>query len=294
MRAADFDYVRAGDLGHALEVLASEGPDAKVMAGGQSLVPILMMRLARPRLVVDIGRLAELRYVDPEPGVLRIGATVTHAQLEYGRLGEEARRALPVIEAAAGLIAHHPIRTRGTFCGSISHADPAAEWCLLARLLDGQVVATSRRGSREIPVEQFFRGFLTNDLHDDELVSEVNLPLGPTGVRIVEVTRRHGDFPIVAAGVGLSMRDGRCTDVRLGLGGVSEVPLRLGQLERELEGRAPTPAVIDEVAAAAGDLVEPPSDIHGTTAYRRQLVKVLTGRALNDAVAMAAGSGRDE
>lgn len=292
MRSADFDYIRVGDLEHALDILADAGADAKVIAGGQSLVPMLTMRLARPRLLVDISRLADLRYVLVDPEALRIGATVTHAQLEYGDLGAEARRALPVLRATAGLIGHHPIRTRGTFCGSMAHADPSAEWCLLATLLDAHVVATSLRGSREIPVGTFLCGFLTTDLREDEVVTEVRLPVTPSAARVVEFTRRHGDFPIVSAGVAVTVQDGLCVDARVALGGVSDVPLRLPTLEQELAGSEMGASLIAEVAAAAGDLVEPASDIHGTAAYRRQLARVLTRRALDEVVEIATGKGR--
>jgi carbon-monoxide dehydrogenase medium subunit len=290
MRPADFDYIRAGDLGHALDLLAAAGDDAKVMAGGQSLVPMLMTRLAQPRLVIDIGRLSELRQVVVEAGIVRIGATVTHADLEYGPAGAAARRAIPALESTARLIGHHPIRTRGTFGGSIAHADPAAEWCLLAHLLDARVVVRSRGASREITAAQFFQGFFTTDLRDDEIVTEVRLPTTPHAVTVIEIARRHGDFPIVSAGAAMTVDGGVCTDVRVGLGGVSDVPVRLRSVERDLVGRPPHPDLIARAAAVAGDLIHPASDTHGTADYRRRLAAVLTRRALVE-VARAAARG---
>lgn len=291
MRPADFDYVRVVDLGHALEILAKEGAAAKVLAGGQSLIPMLTMRLVRPRILVDIGRLAQLRYAVVDSHAVRIGATVTHAQVEYDPIASEARHVLPVLGATAGLIAHLPIRTRGTLCGSIAHADPASEWCLLISLLDATVMASSHAGSRTIPAAAFFRGFLANDLREDEILTEVSLPANyPTGVRILEVTRRHGDFPIVSAGVALNLQEGRCADVRIALGGVADVPLRLRQLESELNGREYSDVVLDEAAQTATDLVDTSSDIHGSAEYRRNLIRVLVRRAMKDAARAAKGS----
>lgn len=292
MRPADFDYIRAGDLGHALDLLATSGDDVKVMAGGQSLVPILMTRLAQPRLVVDIGRLSELRRVVVEADAVRIGATVTHADLEYGAVGAAARRAVPALESIAPLIGHHPIRTRGTFCGSIAHADPSAEWCLLALLLDAQIVARSRDASREIPAAQFFQGFLTTDLREDEIVTEVRLPSTLQAVTVIEIARRHGDFPIVSAAAAVTVDDGVCTDVRVGLGGISDVPVRLPPIEDDLIGKPPRPELIARSTAVAGELVQPISDTHGTAAYRRRLAAVLTRRALTEVATMAAGEPR--
>lgn len=287
MRPADFDYIRAGDLGHALDLLATSGEDVKVMAGGQSLVPILLTRLARPRLVIDIGRLGELRHVTVEKDAIRIGATVTHADLEYGTVGAAARRAMPALESIAHLIGHPPIRTRGTFCGSIAHADPSAEWCLLALLLDARISAKSVSAHREIPAGQFFRGFLTSDLREDEIVTEVSLPTTLQAVAVIEVSRRHGDFPIVSAGAAVTVADGVCTDVRLGLGGVSDVPVRLQPIEDDLIGKPPHPDLIARSTAVAGELIRPTFDAHATDAYRRRLAAVLTRRALTEVVRTA-------
>ena len=223
---------------------------------------------------------------------VRIGATVTHADLEYGSAGAAARRAIPALKSIAPLIGHHPIRTRGTFCGSIAHADPSAEWCLLALLLDARIVAKSRNASRVIPAAQFFQGFLTTELREDEIVTEVRLPSTFHAVTMIEIARRRGDFPIVSAGAAVTVDDGVCTDVRVGLGGVSDVPVRLRPIEDDLIGKPPHPAMIARSTAAAGELIQPAPDAHGTTAYRRRLAAVLTRRALTEVATMAAGESR--
>jgi aerobic carbon-monoxide dehydrogenase medium subunit len=287
MRPADFDYVRAGDIEHALQLLAGADGEAKVMSGGQSLVPILNMRIARPKLVIDIGRLPEMRYAEVDSNVLRIGATVTHADLELGRLGGAAREFLPVLAPTASLIGHHPIRTRGTFCGSIAHADPASEWCLIAMLFDATMVARSQQGTRLVSAADFIRGFLTNGLREDEILCEAQLPGGLGGASVVEITRRHGDFPIVSAGAAVTVRDGRCVEVRLALGGVSDIPLRMADIEERLRGVEPDPSVLADAAEMVGESLEPPSDIHGSAEFRRHLAKVLTRKALLQAVEKA-------
>lgn len=291
MKPAPFDYVRVDDLDHAAELLAVEGDAAKVIAGGQSLVPVLRMRLATPALLVDIGRVRDLRYTTGEGGVVRIGALTRHADVEDGPVGAAARKALPVLGESARYIGHHPIRARGTFGGSIAHADAAAEWCLLARLCDAVVVARSTRGTREIPCANYFTGFLSSSLQADELVVAVTFPYVPNVAKLVEFSRRHGDFAVVASAVALDTDGPRCTSARIALGGVDSVPVRVPDAERVLTGSA----LCDEAFREAADLVrravEPPTDIHGSGDYRRQLAATLTERALRAACSDLRGEG---
>ncbi|MEV7011214.1 FAD binding domain-containing protein [Streptosporangium sp. NPDC051022] len=279
MRAHDFDYRRVTDLEHALDLLAEFGGDAKVLAGGQSLLPILTMRLARPAILIDIGRLKELRYVEATHDEVRLGAGVRHWDVEAGALGAPARARLPVLGEGAALIGHHPIRTRGTVGGSLAHADPAAEWCLLARLLDARITVRSRTERRVLPAADFLRGFFTTALRPDEIVTEVGFGFVPTVARIMEFNRRHGDFPIVSVAVALRRAPGGDLDARVAFGAVGEVPVRVPEAE-DLLREGLSDAAIEEAAAVACERVDPPADIHASAEYRRRLVAVLTRRSL--------------
>lgn len=285
MKPAPFDYVRASDLDHALELLAYSEGEAKLIAGGQSLNPMLRLRLAAPTLLIDISRLPELRRSEDSPNGLRVGAGITHYEIERGATGAAGALArLPVLGRTAPLIGHAPIRTRGTFGGSIAHADPASEWCLLARLLDARVTARNMDGEREIPAETFFEGFLTNALHDDEILTSVLFPSLPTAAVVLELTRRHGDFAIAAVGAAVWMTGTTCDSFHLALGGVGSTVLRATAAEQLLTAGSLTEAAIAEAAELAAQDLAPSADIHGPTEYRRHLVKVLTRRALSDLV----------
>ncbi|WP_033294086.1 FAD binding domain-containing protein [Amycolatopsis jejuensis] len=274
MKPSPFDYLRVSDLGHALEALAD--PDCKILAGGQSLVAMLRLRLAAPTLLVDISRLPELRTVSADG--LTIGACVTHRELESGKLGAPARAALPVLAQTAPLIGHAPIRTRGTFGGSIAHADPSAEWCLLARLLDARITARSRVGERELSAGEFFEGFLTTALRSDEILTSVRFPSVPDVALVREMSRRHGDFALVTVGVAVWSRG-----THIALGGVGGTVVRAQAAEQRLADGPLTEDAIAEAAELAVGACTPAADIHGPADYRRHLVQVLTRRTLTEA-----------
>jgi aerobic carbon-monoxide dehydrogenase medium subunit len=288
MRPAALDYRRPEGLEEAVSLLGTYGDEAKVLAGGQSLVPMLNLRLARPAVLVDIGRLAGLRFLDPgDGGGAVIGALTTHREIEFaGRaLGPAG---LGVLSRAARLIAHPPVRSRGTIGGSLAHADSLSEWCLLAVLLGARITTVGPGGSRQIEAEQFFQGFLTTALEPDEIVTEVSFPAPAPAAALVETAYRHGDFAIVAVGVSLgdaslgdSGMDGR--PARVVVGGVAAVPVRIPEAEQILASGPADERLAIEASLAAAAAVDPHSDSSATSEYRRRLTAVLVRRAITAA-----------
>ena len=284
MKPAAFVYHRVERVEDALERLAELGDEAKVIAGGQSLVPMMNFRLVRPPALVDVLRIPDLRYVMRDGDELRIGALARHREVEH--LGDpELVAGYEVLPAAARWVGHLPIRTRGTFGGSIAHADPSAEWCMLAVLLDAIVVLAGPDGQRELPASDFFRGFFTTALEPGELLVEVRFPRPRPHAALQEFARRHGDFAIVAAAVAVDLDGDRISDARVVVGGVEEVPLRVEAAERALEGAGPGDEAFEEAGRAAAGEVDPSSDVHGSAEYRKELTAVLVRRALADATA---------
>jgi len=286
MKPAPFSYHRARSADEAVSLLAELGDEAKLLAGGQSLVAMMNFRLARPAALVDISRLAELRYIRVGDGGLRIGALALHRDLE--RLADPAVLAgFGMLPRAAGYIGHYAIRAAGTFGGSIAHADPAAEWCMAALLFDAEIVARGPGGDRVIPAAGFFTGFLETGLRPDEMIVEVRLPAPRPGAAICEFARRHGDFAIVAVAAAVDVTDGVCRDARVVLGGVAGTVQRAAAAEAALIGSAVDEAAIAAAAREAAAGVDPPGDIHGSAEYRRHLVGVLSARAIGEAAAHA-------
>ena len=283
MKPASFAYHRAASVGEALELLAREGEDAKVIAGGQSLVPLMAFRLARPSALIDINRITELRYVRRDGDALRIGALATHRVIETNA-EPGVLEGYSILPRAARFIGHYPIRTRGTFGGSIAHADPTSEWCMLALLLDAKIVIAGLQGSRTVAASDFFLGVFTTALGDGEIVTEVHFPGPAPRSAIREFARRQGDFAVVAVATALEMEDGRVRSARIALAGVSDAPVRAMEAEAILAGAAPTDEAFDEAGRAAAAGLRPPSDIHGSSDYRKELVAALVRRALGDAV----------
>lgn len=283
MKPASFAYHRATSVPEALELLAREGEDAKVLAGGQSLVPLMAFRLARPSALVDIGSIADLRYVRREGDVLRIGALATHRDIETSS-DPGVLDGFGILPRAARLIGHYPIRIRGTFGGSIAHADPTSEWCMLALLLDAEIVVTGTRGERTIPAGDFFRGLFTTPLDFDELVTEVRIPGPVPRASIHEFARRQGDFAIVAAAAAVEVEGDRLRSARIALSGVGAAPVRAKEAEALLAGAAVDDGAFAEAGRAASAGVDPPSDIHGSSGYRKELAAALVQRALAEAV----------
>jgi carbon-monoxide dehydrogenase medium subunit len=284
MKPAPFDYHAPRSVAEAVELLAAHGDDGKVLAGGQSLVPAMNFRLARPAVLVDINRIAELDFCTRADGELRIGALTRHVRFER-----------PVVEGALGAlladvvryVAHLPIRVRGTFAGSLAHADPAAEWCLVATTLDAEIRARGPDGERRIPAADFFRSLLTTSLRADELLSEVRLPmLGPDWrFGFAEFSRRAGDFALSMTLALLRLDGERIAEARIGVGGAGDRPLRIADAEQALAGAVPDPKALAEAGAIAAARVDPFEDLHASVAYRRDLVRAMTRRALERALA---------
>lgn len=284
MKPAAFTYHRPASVEEALQLIADLGDEAKFLAGGQSLVPMMNFRLARPAALVDIGRLASLAYLRREGEALRVGALTTHRAVETTR-DPAVLEGFGVLPRTMRLVGHYPIRTLGTAGGSIAHADPSAEWCLLALLLDAQLVARSVRGERVIPAATFFRGFLTTALDADELITEIRFPAPAPNAAVIEFSRRQGDFAVVAAGVSLQLDGDRCTAASIALGGVGAAPLAFPAAAAMLAtGGAVTADAIEAAVDAVRGATDPPSDNHGTSDYRRHLAGVLLKRAIAEAL----------
>lgn len=285
MKPCAFTYHRPGTVPDALALLQAHGAEAKVIAGGQSLGPMLNMRLARPGHLVDLNDLLELDYLRPEPGLLEIGAMTRHHRLATA---PELANALPLVATMARTIGHYAIRQRGTIGGSLVHADPAAQLPLAAVVHDAEMVLHGRDGTRLVPARDFLQSIMTVDLAQGEILTAVRFPLPEAGTRwaFELFSRRHGDFAI--ASVALMIRlggDGRVAALRLGLGGVDSVPIRLGELEERLCGEKPDSGFRDALATAAAGAIRPETTAQLPAAYRRDLVQVLVARALDSALA---------
>ena len=280
MKPPPFRYHRAASLPDALAVLAA-APESKLLAGGQSLMPMLNFRLLRPSVLIDLNRVPELGGIAPIPGGLRIGALTRHAEVE--RAPVMAAR-WPLLAHAMTHVAHATIRNRGTVGGSLCHADPAAEWPMLLLLAGAALSIASPRGDRTCTVAAFLSGALTTTLAADEILTAVTLAdLAPgTGWGFAEVARRHGDFALAAAAITLRRTNGVVADARIALAGVAECALRVPAAEAALAGRTPDTALADAVAAVRA-AVSPPRDLHASGAYRRHLAGVVVERALRDA-----------
>jgi carbon-monoxide dehydrogenase medium subunit len=285
MKPAQFRYHAPKTIEEAVDTLAEvAGEDGRVLAGGQSLVPIMAFRLARPAHLVDINGVDALRRLTVEGERLCISACVRHAAFHT-----------PVVEGPLGRllatvvrhIAHYPIRTRGTFCGSIAHADPAAEWCLVAAALGAEMVARRAAGTRTIPAQDFFRGIMTTALEEDELLIEARLPILPADTRFgfYEFNRRAGDFALGMALVAFRLQDGVIREPRVALGGIESQPRRIAEAERLLAGRSAERAAFEAAAAAVASAVDPLEDAVTSATYRRDLSRTVTRRALERAAA---------
>ena len=268
MKLPPFDYEAPQTVSEAVELLAEHGDEASVLAGGQSLIPLLALRLARPAMLIDINGVRDLPGVSATDGWLAIGAMTREYAAEES---ETVADAVPLLAAALPLIGHEAIRSRGTIGGSLAHADPAGELPAVARALDAQFVVRGPAGMRVIPAEEWFEGFLTTSRGPDELLVEVRFPTaGPgTGVSFQEVARRHGDFAIVGLAASLTLSDGVISDARLAFAGLSDVPLRATAAEELLAGQRPSAELFDEAARRATDDADPPADLQGSSEYRK-------------------------
>jgi len=284
MKPASFEYVAADSWDAAVAALAEHGDDARILAGGQSLVPMMNFRLAQPAVLVDVNTIPDSAYLLIDGDTLRIGALTRHVAFEAPGIEGPLGRLLPRI---ACHIAHLPIRMRGTFGGSLAHADPASEWCALARTFDAVMIARSAAGERRVAVEDYFHSALVTDLGDDEVLREIEITVPGPDWRcgFVEFSRRAGDFAIVQSVAAVELREGRIAAARIGIGGATEIPLRATAAEAFLEGAEPTPALFAAAGAAAADVMEDLlTDQQATAEMRRDLVRAMVARALEDAV----------
>jgi aerobic carbon-monoxide dehydrogenase medium subunit len=291
VKPVDFNLYRPGTVDAALALLASHADDAKVLAGGQSLVPLLNFRLARPDYVIDIGRLAALGELRRTPAELVVGAMVRQCRAEAS---PAVAAHCPLLAAALPLIAHPPIRARGTVGGSLAHADPAAELPSVAVALDATFVVLSTRGRREIAAPDFFRTFLTTALEPDELLTEVRFPAAApgTGAAFQEVSRRRGDFAMAGAAAQVTIQEGAVADARICLNAVAAVPFRCRESEQALLGTRADPAALRVAAEAALDVLDPADDVHATASYRKHVAGVLLRRAVTEAFRNATAAQR--
>jgi aerobic carbon-monoxide dehydrogenase medium subunit len=281
MKPAKFDYYDPTSLEEALALLDTHQGDGKVLAGGQSLMPLLNMRLARPDVVVDINRIKELNYVRASDGGIAIGALARQRVLQTEKLIAERAS---ILQEAAYYIAHPQIRSRGTICGSIAHADPAAELPALALALDAEMTLTSAKAARTVGAETFFQSFFTTALEANEILTEVRFPAPPkdSAWSVLEISRRHGDFAIAGIVAGLALEPDRqvIRRARLVYFGVGSTPIRVKAAEDALIGQAVAEPAFEAAAQSAKQGIDPTNDIHATEEYRRAVAATLTKRAL--------------
>lgn len=283
MKPAPFEYHRPVSLPEAVDLLGDLGSEALPLAGGQSLVPLMNLRLARPAHVIDLGGLEGLRYIRRDGDLLRVGALTPHAEVENSELAAESA---PLAHRAASHIGFPAIRHRGTVGGSVAHADPVAEWPCVCVALDGRITLVSSGGSREVKADDFFTTFFTTVRAPAELVTEVALSTRFDRWGFWEFSRRVGDFAIVAVAVALRTTDGVVEEARISLAGAGDRPLRLPAVESLLQDRPLSADLHPDLEEAAAAELSPPEDIHGSPDFRRQLVRTGVARA------SAAAAGR--
>jgi aerobic carbon-monoxide dehydrogenase medium subunit len=282
MKLPPVDYEAPESVPEAVELLAEYQDEASVLAGGQSLIPLLALRLAHPAVLIDINGIAELSGVSAADGWVSIGAmTREYAAEESGTVAD----AVPLLAAALPLIGHEAIRSRGTIGGSLAHADPAAELPAVALALGAEFVVRSQAGERVIPAADWFEGYLTTSRRPDELLVEVRFPAAGrgTGISFQEVARRHGDFAMVGLAASLTISDGVISDARLAFAGISDVPVRAAGAEDLLVGERPSAELFDAAARRATEDIDPPADLHGSSEYRKKVAAVLVRRGLQAA-----------
>ena len=279
MKPAAFDYFAPASLAEALDLLRTHGARAKLLAGGQSFVPMANFRVLRPEVVIDLNRIDALGYIKETADGLSIGAMTRHRAIEHSAL---VRRVCPLMAAAVTWIGHAAIRNRGTLGGSLSHADPAAEWPVVMVALGATLVARSPRGERRIRAREFFVALLATALEPDEILVEIQVPAAPkgSGAAFLEVARRHGDFALVSAGAQVTLSAGKLQDVRLALGGVGAAPFDASALASSVADETGFADLGKRVAAA----LEPTEDLHASAQYRREVAAVLVPRALRAAL----------
>jgi len=284
LKSPPFEYTRASSIDEACELLSQHGEAAKLIAGGQSLVPMMAFRLIRPNWLIDINNIAALRTVTIEPDAAHTGACARQCDLQCD---DRLAVRVPLIRQALAFVGHTQTRNRGTIGGSLAHADPAAELPLVAQILEARLAIRSKSAKRTLSAAEFFAGAMTTSLQPDECLVEIHWPIWSDrkiGSAFTEVSRRHGDFAMAAAAAQIAVDDqGRCTRAAFGIGGASPAPLAFPALARRLIGTHLDKAALDDVADAAAVALDPGIDTHASADYRRHLGRVLATRALRSA-----------
>lgn len=284
MKAASFDYVRAGSIGEICELLAEHGPMSKLIAGGQSLVPMMAMRLTKPSLLIDINEVKELKGISAQSDNLIIAGGTRQHQIEAS---SEVKRFCPMVQKALFWVGHPQTRNRGTLGGSLVHADPAAELPLVSVLLDAEILLQDADGEESVAASEFFLAPLVTALRPDQCLVRVSFPIwsGAVGGSFHEVSPRRGDFAIVSAAAQIALDEaGNCSRVAVGLGGVAATPIRVFAVEEAILGGGLANTQLHELARLAADEIDPEGDLHASAEYRREVAYVLIERALTDAV----------
>ncbi|MGB8437334.1 MAG: xanthine dehydrogenase family protein subunit M [Burkholderiales bacterium] len=282
MKPAPFEYIRPGSLPEALEALARHASACKILAGGQSLVPMMNLRLVKPAVLIDINRVPGLADIRLDGGELVIGALARHAALLASDL---VAKHCPLMAEAYRHVAHGPIRNRGTLGGNISHADPASEMPAVLTACDAKIIARKANGTRTLPATEFFTGALTTVLTDGEMVTEIRVPVAAPGQGAAwhEAVNRQGDFAMAGVGVLVTVAGGKCTQASIAVAGMERPGVRLPAVEKQLVGKALDESAITAAARKAGTEVRPGSSYHADEPYKRELVETLTVRALTAA-----------
>ena len=286
MKPAEFQYHRPREINEALSLLKEVGEDGKILAGGQSLMPMMNFRLAEPAHLIDINFIGGMDYIRSEKDAIKIGCLARQSRALSDPL---VRQRCPLLAAALTHVGYEQTRNRGTLCGSLAHADPAAELPAVLLALDGSLKVGNSTRKREIAARDFFQSYLTTALANDEMVLEASVPEQParSGSSFVEFARRFGDFAIVGVAVSLVFSNDEITDARIALTGVGDKPWRERGIEEILIGKKATPELFNKAAGEIAASIDPSSDIHGSAAYRKSLASVLARRALNEALQKA-------
>ena len=282
MKPPPFEYVRPVDLDGVLGALAQNSGETKILAGGQSLVPMMNLRLVAPKRLVDINRVPGLDRIARDGDRLLIGALARHTDVLTSPV---VREYAPLVVAAYRHVAHRPIRNRGTIGGNLAHADPASELPAVMLALDAEFVLRSLAGERQVAAERFFLGTFETAARADEVLTAIHIPLAAGSRRwgFEETSQRQGDFALVAVAVTFAVDGGRCANPRLAYAGAADRAVRIAAAEAALEGQSPDQTLFEQVAAKAAEAADPPEDLHADAAYRRDLVRALTRRALRAA-----------
>jgi carbon-monoxide dehydrogenase medium subunit len=288
MIPASFDYSSPKTLSEAISLLKKHGPDAKILAGGQSLIPLMKLRMAAPKHLIDVNGIGELSYIKESDGYLTIGALTRESDLDSSDL---IRKKYPIIADTASVIGDPLVRNMATVGGNLAHADPANDHPATMLALGTQVVAAGPNGTRTIPLTEFFTGLFTTSLAPDEILTELRIPTPParSGGAYLKVERKVGDFAAAAVAVQITLDGNNCRTVGIGLTNVGQTPIKAVRAEKALQGKAVDDKSIAEAARIASEEADPTDDLRGSAEYKRSLVRVLTARALRQAIARARG-----